>query len=369
MNAPELSSEDALRLAVLLAGELEAVRIDDGAMVLRALTPKGEAKIQLHPNCRPDQYLRRVRERLAEHALDSPGGYPVYLKRWTRMGQIGAKNLAPLLLLGEPEAVVAVAHAPGLTDQLARRAWWALPAMELARCMLQNESVTRGAMGRVLADFLIEHMAFEEDADANMQALRLILAAGLADETLRDRLWAKARRQPHYYIGFLEFLPDALPADEPARPDHAEIAAALGALARAGNPGATLLLRCASGRGQAFLKAADEVLRRPPSQATVYALLDVLGGYFRAARPEALAAAIEAAPRYAGELQAIDALSRVGAALAEPILTRTTAVGPLMRRKLEPLAAPLHQHIAILTGHARPPHPQPLSPERERGAQ
>ena len=50
----ELSPEDSLRLNVLLAGELHAVRIDEGALTLYALTPKGEAKVSLHRNCRPD---------------------------------------------------------------------------------------------------------------------------------------------------------------------------------------------------------------------------------------------------------------------------------------------------------------------------
>ena len=43
------------------------------------------------------------------------------------MGQARDDSLAQLLLLGEPEAVVAAVHAPGLTDELAARAWWAMP--------------------------------------------------------------------------------------------------------------------------------------------------------------------------------------------------------------------------------------------------
>ena len=50
----------------------------------------------------------------------------MYLQRWTRMGQMRDESLEQLLLLGEPEAVVAVVCAPGLTDELARRAWWAM---------------------------------------------------------------------------------------------------------------------------------------------------------------------------------------------------------------------------------------------------
>jgi len=63
--ATDLSPEDDLRLNVLLAGEVHAVRIDEGAMMLYALTSQGEAKVALHRNCRPDLYVQRVRELLA----------------------------------------------------------------------------------------------------------------------------------------------------------------------------------------------------------------------------------------------------------------------------------------------------------------
>ena len=66
----ELSSEDSLRLNVLMmANPVQAVRIDEGAMTLYALTENGEAKIQLHPNCRADQYIARIKEFLGGHAL------------------------------------------------------------------------------------------------------------------------------------------------------------------------------------------------------------------------------------------------------------------------------------------------------------
>ena len=83
----ELTPEDALRINVLLAGTPEAVRIDESSMTLYALSEKGEAKVKLNPNCRDEGYLRKVRETLSSQVLGSPGGYPVYLKRWTRMGQ------------------------------------------------------------------------------------------------------------------------------------------------------------------------------------------------------------------------------------------------------------------------------------------
>ena len=115
----ELSSEDSLRLNVLLANPLQAVRIDESSMTVHALSDQGEASVKLNPRGRDDQYLKKVRELLSSQVLGSPGGYPVFLRRWTRMGQARDNSLEQLLLLGEPEAVVAAVSAQGLTDELA----------------------------------------------------------------------------------------------------------------------------------------------------------------------------------------------------------------------------------------------------------
>ncbi|MGB5340015.1 MAG: hypothetical protein WBO06_13080 [Gammaproteobacteria bacterium] len=65
----ELSSEDALRINVLLASSMHAVRIDESSMTLHALSGKGEARVRLNPNCRDETYLRCVRETLSSHVL------------------------------------------------------------------------------------------------------------------------------------------------------------------------------------------------------------------------------------------------------------------------------------------------------------
>jgi hypothetical protein len=332
-TAIELAPEDALRLHVLLAGEVLAVRIDEGKRLLEALTPKGEARISLHPTGRPDSYFMRVREVLGGHALGSPGGYPVHLRRWTRMGQSSSKNLAALLKLGEPEAVAAVAHASGLTNELARRAWWASPTPEIARCMLAHEAVRTGEMGPVLANFLVENLPFEEAPVAAMNTVRSVLAAGLLDEATRLGLWQKARRKPVFYLGFLESLAEDLPPDTPlplpeGLPDNAWSRA---------------LARSFSGTGQAYLRAAELALEKPPAHETVYLLLTLLGRYFSAVRGEP---GRETLPERHAEALAV--LSQLRAEDAEPLLTRTTAIGPLMRRKLEPLLDPLVIHVRTL---------------------
>ena len=370
----DLSSEDQLRLNVLmLANQVQAVRLDEGAMTLYALTDKGEARVKLHANCRADQYLHRVKEFLGGHALGSPGGYPVYLQRWTRMGQTSDKHLDALLLLGEPEAVVAVAHAPGLTDELARRAWWCQPTMEMARWMLEKDAVIEGRMGKELADFLIEHLPFEENPDARMHTIRLVLYGKLTDPATTAKLWRMAKGVPYYYIGFLEFMPETLPEDQPARADFVEAEATLRPLADAGNPYAQRLLALLSANGQTWLRAVTEVLARPSTSLVAYALLDAISRYFHpmgyplqaaaledvfpcaeamargeAERPESLTLLCEAATGYTRSIQAMLALSALNSGLADPWLMRNPAVGALMRRKIEPMIKPIQREVDVL---------------------
>ncbi|WP_119292803.1 hypothetical protein [Azohydromonas sediminis] len=338
MSLDQLASEDALRLAVLLASDVHAVRIDEGAMTLHALTPRGEARVALHPDTRAERYLMRVREVLAGHAMGSPGGYPVHLRRWTRSGHASPKNLEALLRLGEPEAVTAVSLSAHLTDELARRAWWAQPTSDIARAMLGHDAVRRGAMGPVLAQHLLEHLPFEEDPDTAIASVAAVAAAGLLDDAARERLWRSAQHRPHYLIGWLEHAPLTLP---PAA--ALAVPAAVEDAARAGHPLAALLVRCASAEGQGVLRALALALEKPPTHDATFRVLDVTAAWFAAARD---------APALAGvppEVHAaVTALAATGRAAAEPILGRTTAVGPLMRRHLAPVLQPLLQHLQVL---------------------
>ena len=342
MSLNELVSEDALRLAVLLAGEMHAVRIDDGALTLYALTPRGEARVALHPDTRAERYLMRVREVLAGHAMGFPGGYPVHLRRWTRSGHASPKNLEALLRLGEPEAVTAVSLSANLTDELARRVWWAQPDNETARSMLAHESVRRGSMGPVLAQHLLEHLPFEEDPDAAIASVRAIAAAGQLDERWRERLWRAAQNRPHYLLGWLEYEPHTLPVGSQIALDPGVAAAA-----EAGHAEAALLVRCASAPGQGVLRALALALEKPPTHDAVFGVLDVIAAWFADARSPSQGELQGVAP---DTLAAAHALAATGRAAAEPILARTTAVGPLMRRHLAPVLQPLLNHLRVLRG-------------------
>lgn len=374
----QLSQEDNLRLNVLLNQPLHAIRIDEGKMVVHGLTEKGEAKIQLNPNCKDETYVRRVKEVISSHVLGSPGGYPVYLKRWTRMGQARTESLESLLKLGEPEAVVAVVGASGLNDELARRAWWAMPSSDNARRMLQREEIVKGEMGKVLADFLIEFLPFEEEPHHVVESVRLVLQPGLIDEATRNELWKKGRRKNAYLVGFLQTCPHDLPEEAPAHDRYPAVRAALSSLLEAHNPVAQQLVRLLDETGQAYLQTVDTVLKKPANQEVVVALFETIEAYFRAVAPHekrhremdaVLADAarlgeccqdaerreqIEAVAAQLGEdtdlLESMLVLAQMGEPLIAPIFSRTDAIGTVMRRKIEPITTPMLEHVHRLLG-------------------
>jgi hypothetical protein len=295
------------------------------------------------------------------------------------MGQARDDSLQRLLLLGEPEAVVAVVHAPGLTDELARRAWWAAPTSENARRMLERGCVARGEMGSELAAFLLEYLPFEDDHQAMIDSVRLMLQPGLLDEEDRRDLWNRSRRKNTYYVGFLAAVPDDLPAQSSAHPDHERYTERLGPLARAGNPVARQLLRVASAPGQAFLETAVAVITKPANQDVVVALFEVIGDYFRSVRPcaercrdieeverqaeaalrgdpqcdaaiaEAAAQVLEIEPEAEPGIRALFMLSMVGEPLVAPIFGLTDAIGSVMRRRLEPVTGPVLEQFELLS--------------------
>jgi hypothetical protein len=374
----ELSAEDALRLNVMLANPLQAVRIDESSMTVHALSEQGEASVSLNPRGRDDQYLKTVRELLSSQVLGSPGGYPVFLRRWTRMGQARDDSLEQLLLLGEPEAVVAVVHAAGLTDEIARRAWWAMPVADNARRMLERGCVVQGSMGPVLAEFLIEYLPFETEHNAMIETVRLVLQPGLIDAAMRERLWNQARRRSSYYIGFMHAVPDELPEARDARGDFGAVCEDLAPLLAAGNPVARHLCRCLSGAGQTFLATAGAAMKKPTNQDVVVEFLKSVQNYFAGLCPASDPAAdmatlvadaqalldvpavcptttavqevLAARPACRDEVAAMLALAWVGEPLVNPVFARTDAIGSVMRKKIAPITEPIQRQLDQLRG-------------------
>lgn len=375
----ELASEDSLRLHVLVK-TVDAIRIHETAMEVHGLSvcdgAQREACVMLHPNGRADRYLRAVREFLSGAVLGAPGGYPLHLTRWTRMGQTRDIALAKLLMLGEPEAVTAVASAPGLTDELAQRVWWAAPTAEHARRMLERASVVAGVMGPILSAHLIEHLPFETDGRMIVESVRLVLQPGLMSEDARLQLWRQGQRHSGYGVGFLQAIPEDLPDPHDARADFARHRQPLLALATTGNDPARLLLRVLDGPGQTFVEASRRVLARPGDGEVVAMALNAIGRYFRDADPHhgrgsdiagiirgatrisadrggadaALAPLFQAVPELVDDITALLILGRVSEAVVCDILAHTTATGTLLQRKLAPVTERLREQLAVLAG-------------------
>ncbi|MEE9343207.1 MAG: sulfur reduction protein DsrS [Gammaproteobacteria bacterium] len=372
----ELSLEDALRLNVLLANPLQAIRIDESSMVVYALSEEGEASIRLNPQGRDDRYLKKVRETLSSQVLGSPGGYPVFLRRWTRMGQARNDSLEQLLLLGEPEAVVAVVHAQGLSDEIARRAWWAMPVADNARRMLENEAVVNGAMGPELANYLIEYLPFETEHRSMLETVRLILQPGLISAEAKNKLWSAAKRRNTFYVGFMQTIPDGLPDIVAPAALWVETHEKLEPLIVSNNPVAIQLDRCLSAPGQAFMRVVEKAFNKPNNQDVVVELLKAVQSYFSSVCPNGDAAAdiltmiedadvlcdvpavcpttravrevLDAAPELEQQVQAMLVLSWVGEPLINPVFSRTDSIGSVMRKKIEPVTTPLLKQIAYL---------------------
>ncbi|MHB1352287.1 MAG: hypothetical protein ACYC5S_06075 [Thiobacillus sp.] len=347
-----LSPEDELRLNVLFNTELRAVRIDESSMTLWALTPEGEASVPLKPTERADRYLKKVREMLSGHALGSPGGYPVHLTRWTRQSQAGlsSQHLAQLLLIAEEEAIVAVVHSPALTDELAHYAWWCMPTIENARLMLMRDVVCKGRMGRVLAGFLVEHLAFLHEDDVGiLDTVAVMLHSGVLSEAERLAIWKRGSSRNSYYVAFLELQPDDLPNPRDARGDCAAVPLL------ADNPYSAMLQKALSGQGQTFLATVATILDRPEIQEVVNHTLNALAQWFgplrgadATTRAAARAALIEKAPQFEADCAALDTLAAVDSESVRPIFLKTTAIGSLMRRKIQPVVTPLLDASATL---------------------
>jgi hypothetical protein len=368
----ELSSEDSLRLNVLINQDLHAVKIDESKMVVHALTGRGEAKIPLNPTCRDDKYLRIVREMLSTHALGSPGGYPVYLRRWTRMGQMREESLQGLLLLGEPEAIVAVANSTALTEEVASRAWWAMPDADIARRMLNNAQIAASGIGRELAAFLVEYLPFETEAYNIVESVRLVLQPGLVDDDTIKSLWSRANRKSAYYVGFLLANPAQLPEQKPVSPLYEKHKDTLEELSEE-NIYAKMLLKLLSAEGQVYLATINNAMEKLNDQHVVVLFLKAIQNYFKDIE-------LNSNPKYRSFNEVADTVSRVMddasntelaelqnafeqceqaaramltlscvcESLVDPIFSQTDAVGSVMRKRLQSVTQPIAENIRQL---------------------
>jgi len=367
----ELTQQDQLRLNVLLAQTVQAIRIDESRMKLHALSEKGEASIDLHADCKDEKYLKLVRQWLSTQVLGSPGGYPVYLKRWTRMGQgIGtasSDSLEKLLLLGEPEAVVAVVNAQDISNEIARRAWWCSPTSENARCLLRSPAVVNGSMGTELAEFLVEFLPFEESSHAIIDSVFSILQPGLVNEATRVDVWKRAKRRNAFYLGFIRHGSSSLPNDKPAHPDYQHCQTLL---PHHPSPVMELLYELFSPSGQTLLDIMGIVLRKPNDQDVAVECFNRVGDIFRldynlprnwrdinelndcvkkTITAKVFQDIIEIWPQAQQYIYAILYLSMLSETLLDPIFGVTDSIGSVMRKRIKHLTDPILVQLTAIT--------------------
>ena len=227
-------------------------------------------------------------------------------------------------------------------------------------------------MGPVLARYLVEHLPFEAEPEQQIDTVRLVLQAGLLEDDEVAGLWRKAQRKPAYYAGFLAARPDGLPIDVAAHPLHGALAEELRA---SDDPLAGLLERVLSSSGQAFIETVFRVFEKPSNQDVVNVSLDTIADYFAAARPEGRADAtleelhgealqwLDSCDSAAGlrglggledgQLLALRVLSGLSYGVVRPVFGDSTAIGSLMRRKLQPVLVPLLEELSRLRRGAR----------------
>ena len=355
----QLSNEDHLRLNVLLAQSVKAIKINEGTMTVYALTDKGEARVQLNPTSRDDQYLRWVRELISMKVTGSPGGFPIFMKRWTRMGHVN-NTLKHMLLLGEPEAIVAMVHAPSLTHEQGQYAWWANPTTEVARRLLHYPDVVAGELGKELATYLLEFLPFEEQPGNVVLMVQLCLQDDLISSQDKAELWKRAKRKNPYYVGFLQTKKN-IPVDVTAHARFSPIRSSLAALISAKNPYALQLCELLSADGQQWLYTLKQALRKPVDQDVVIALFIYIDDNFSLSFPEArgvrdiqlacdrsdkLCGGGKACPdalndvistldkQYHPLLNATIMLAQLGEDTLIPIFAGNDSVGTVMRRRL-----------------------------------
>lgn len=285
------------------------------------------------------------------------------------------ESLERLLLLGESEAIVAVVNADEVTNEVARRAWWAMPTAANARCLLRHTDVIDGDMGKILAEFLVEFLPFEEEPGAMIESARLVLQKDLIAGKVRADLWKKGQRKNALLVGFLKTVPDGLPIESKEHKTLEQLKEKL--LGLNDNIYSKLVLRILNKEGQAYLTTIEAVMKKPSNQDVVISLFKTIREYFETVRPndveyhdieillndankyidvtatqlDDLKDILSTLPELSDLIKGIIILSLIGESLTSPIFSRTDAIGSLMRRKIEHIVSPLLKEISVLRGN------------------
>ncbi len=263
-----LSTEDALKLNVLIATSI-AIRIDTYKLVVVGLNAQfKEQVIDLNPTGDSDAYIKAVKKLLINQILGAMGGYPSYLKSWSRMGQVASSNLASLLKLGKVEAVVAVSNATNLDKDLLKLAWWCATntdnQAEIGRFLLTKDLCINTEVGKDIAHYLLEFLPFTQDVEQLIDTTNLILQKDLISKEEKAKLWEQGQRKTAILVGFIERMKNNLPSKVDIIPldfKHQD------------------LQIVSSEQAQLLLGALIHILKKINQETILYRTLDALGRY------------------------------------------------------------------------------------------
>ena len=250
-----------------------------------------------------------------------------------------------------------------------------MPTSENARRMLDKKAVVEGETGKVLAEFLVEFLPFEEEQSDMIESVRLVLQPGLISQQEKEKLWAKTKSKRSFYVGFLHACADDLPVEVDAHEKHDVIKQQLQALLEEASPYAVMLEKVLSARGQAFVKTVEDALKKPGNQDVIVSLLEAVANYFETILPEtfteddisaicseaeslccsdnealkkvvaSLEGSVEDVQKY---LTAMTVLACLSVKLVNPIFARSDAIGTVMRKKIKPVTDPIIEQLHIL---------------------
>ena len=343
-----LTPEDTLRLNVLIS-TCVAIRIDIYKLVVVGLTEnKKEQTITLNPSGDSTKTIQAVQKLLVSKILGSMGGYPSYLKRWSRMGQVGSSNLKSLLKIGNIEAVVAVANSQNLNDEVLDLVWWCATntdqQAEIGRFLLTRDFVAKHSVGQKIAHYLLEFLPFTNDTTQLIDTTNLLLQDDLISQTAKDRLWKQGQRKTAFLVGFIERMEGNLPNNNNTVALDSSIKE----------------LECVnSEQGQIMLQTIHHILKKINQEHVLYRTLEVLGTYLSHPMVQRLADIEQC------QTQAENILAQLGldnekikarlllAGVSEQLVVGTISAhslaGSAIRKKLSNVLEPIQAALKLLT--------------------
>ncbi|MDC0388437.1 hypothetical protein OAQ81_04550 [Candidatus Thioglobus sp.] len=343
-----LEPEDILKLNVLIATSI-AIRIDTYKLVVVGLNAQfKEQTIELRPSGDSEAYIKEVKKLLVTQVLGAMGGYPSYLKRWSRMGQVVSSNLTSLLKLGEVEAVVAVANSTNLDDQLLKVTWWCATntdnQAEIGRFLLTKEFVTLTETGQEIAQYLLEFLPFVNDTEQLIDTTSLVLQNELINQKDKERLWKQGQRRTAFLVGFVERMQGNLPNELNIQPLECQ------------HPDLQIIN---DQQSQIFLATLAHILKKINQEYVLYRALEVLGQYLTHKQItlqdsiDKINAQIESlnitSVKEQDKLNARLLLAGVNERLVVSIISAHNLTGSAIRKKLAHVLEPIQKALAILT--------------------